>query len=429
MNVEGIMDKLSLFNYLIGLLFAAFTCYQVVYVFIKIFKKKNEYKTLKLHKYAVVISARNEELVIGNLLESIHEQDYDSKLVDIYVVADNCTDSTAQIARECGATVYERFNKTQVGKGYALTFIFDKIKTEHSDKSYDGYFIFDADNLLDEKYITEMNKVFSHGYSAVTSYRNTKNYGDSWVSAGYGLWFLRESEFLNHPRSEAGVSAALSGTGFLFSDELLEEKGGWNYHMMTEDLEFTADIITSGEKVGYASNAMIYDEQPKGFKQSITQRSRWMKGSMQVMLGYGKKLAKRAAVDGSFSSYDMLMNSLPAILLTVSGIVVNAIMLIYGLASANADMNVFYNSIISAVINSYILVLMLGAMTLITEWKKINCCAWKKILYLFMFPVFVVSFLPATVVALFGNVEWKPIKHTAAIKISEMKKESKKEQI
>ena len=99
---------------------------------------------------------------------------------------------------------------------------------------YDGYFVFDADNLLDPQYISQMNKVFSSGARAVTSYRNSKNFGDNWITAGYGLWFLRESEYLNRPRDVLGTSCAVSGTGFLFSQQLLEELGGWNYFLLTE---------------------------------------------------------------------------------------------------------------------------------------------------------------------------------------------------
>ncbi len=74
-----------------------------------------------MHRFAVLVAARNEEAVIGQLIESIQMQDYPSELVDVYVVADNCDDSTASVAREKGAFVYERFNKVHVGKGYAFS--------------------------------------------------------------------------------------------------------------------------------------------------------------------------------------------------------------------------------------------------------------------------------------------------------------------
>ena len=111
------------------------------------------------HRYGVVIAARNESMVIGNLIRSIQNQTYPSKLIDIFVVADNCTDNTAQIARQLGAVVYERFNKEQVGKGYALDFAFRHIAQDYGANYHDAYLIFDADNLLDSHYSDEMNEM------------------------------------------------------------------------------------------------------------------------------------------------------------------------------------------------------------------------------------------------------------------------------
>lgn len=420
------MEVLTNMNYIIAILFVACCFYQMIFSVVKLSRKRKKYQVLKMHRYAVAISARNEAAVISQLIESIRCQDYPRDLVDIYVVADNCTDDTAEIARMAGATVYERFNKELIGKGYALSYLFNMIKTEHADAVYDGYFVFDADNLLDKSYITEMNKVFSYGYPAVTSYRNTKNYGDSWVSACYGLWFLREAEYLNLPRSVLGISTAISGTGFLFSDKILERNGGWHYHLMTEDLEFTADLITHGEKIGYCGTAIIYDEQPKKLSQSIVQRSRWMKGGIQVMSKYGGSLARGAVKTGSFSCYDMLMSSLPAVVLTVASIILNAVMFVIGLMTVRSQMHIFFISIMTSVFNSYLLMYGMGLLVLITEWKKIKCPARKKILYSFMFPIFVLTFVVATAVALCSNVQWKPIKHTVALSISDLSGDSRK---
>ena len=91
------------------------------------------------------------------------------------------------------------------------------------------YFVFDADNVLDRNYIFEMNKTFSNGYDIITSYRNSKNYGDNWITAGYALWFLWESEFLNRGRMLLGNSCAVSGTGFYLAVELLKNMGAGNF--------------------------------------------------------------------------------------------------------------------------------------------------------------------------------------------------------
>lgn len=179
----------------------------------------------------------------------------------------------------------------------------------------DAFIVFDSDNIVDSNYVSEINKTFNNGYQVITSYRNTKNYGDNWISSGYGLWFLREAMYLNQPRWKIGSSCGVSGTGFLFSSKVLEECGGWNFHLLTEDIEFTADCIVNNRKIGYCPKAMFYDEQPTSFKQSVTQRLRWSKGYLQVLGKYGKKLFK-CALKGKFSVFDMLMNITPATVLS-----------------------------------------------------------------------------------------------------------------
>lgn len=121
----------------------------------------------------------------------------------VFVMADNCTDATADIARREGAVVYTRFNREKVGKGYALEQLLLHIEEDYP-KVYDGFFVFDADNVLDCRFVEEMNRTFSDGYEVVTSYRNSKNYGDNWISAGYALWFIRESRYLNNSRDASG---------------------------------------------------------------------------------------------------------------------------------------------------------------------------------------------------------------------------------
>ncbi len=420
------MKTLSYFNFVFAAIFAACYCYQFVFFIVRLMRKKRTFQAKKYCRYAALIAARNEEAVIGQLIDSIRAQNYPEELLDVFVVADNCTDNTASIAASKGAVVFCRQNKEQVGKGYALRFLLEKIKEELPKEKYDGYFVFDADNLLDPHYVEEMNKVFSNGNRIVTSYRNTKNFGDNWITAGYGLYFLRESEYLNRPRDYLKTSCAVSGTGFLFSDEILEEAGGWNYFLLTEDLEFSADMIARGEKIAYCGSAMIYDEQPVSFRQSIAQRARWVKGYLQVVAKRGGSLVRTMLNTGSFACYDMLMNTIPIVVLTVLGILLNTVMFIVGVTSARQEMGIFFTSVMVGAINSYALMYLLGIATLVTEWKKIPCSRGKKIKYSFTFPLFLFSFGFAMLAAVFGTVQWKPIKHTAALSIGDLGNRSRK---
>lgn len=413
------MKTIIFLNFVISIVFTLCYAYQFFYIFVGLLKKPREFEAKLQHRYAVVVSARNESSVIGNLIRSIQSQKYPKELVDIFVIADNCTDNTAEVAREAGAIVYERFNKEQVGKGYALDWMFKLIKEEHADKHYEAYIIFDADNILDPNYIAEMNKVFDNGYRIITSYRNSKNFDSNWITAGYSLWFLREAKYLNNARMSLGTSCAISGTGFLVSAEVIEENGGWIHHLLTEDIEFTTDSIIKGEKIGYCANAVLYDEQPTQFDQSYTQRLRWAKGFYQVFKNYGGKLVK-GVFKGSFSCFDMLMTISPAMLLTLISIFVNIIAIPVGIINHSSDLPLLIKTLAHTLVNFYGLFFLLGTITAITEWNQIHCSKPKKILYLFTFPLFMLTYVPIAIVALFRKIEWKPINHSVSKTLDEI---------
>ena len=401
--------------------------YQFVYVLVVLFKKDNTpQQPAVLHRFGVVIAARNERVVLPNLIRSIQEQSYPRELVDIFVVADNCTDDTAQVAREMGAVVYERCNPQQVGKGYALDFAFHHIAQDYGNQYHDAFLVFDADNLLDEHYIEEMNKTFSQGYRVITSYRNSKNYATNWITAGYSLWFLREAKYLNNARMMLGTNCAISGTGFLISSEIVRRYGGWKFHLLTEDIEFSIVNAIEGEKIGYCGTAVLYDEQPETFRQSWTQRMRWSKGFYQVNWKYGKALIANLfrKKENTFACYDMLMTIAPASLVSLACLAMNLAFLVTALLQphyVNTMVVLAGKSVLFAFVNFYIILFAMGVLTTITEWKQIKAPAYKKVLYTFTFPVFIFTYVPISIVALFKNVQWTPITHSVAKSVQEMK--------
>ena len=186
----------DIFNFCVFLTFSICYTYQLYYVFVVLTRKPKKLVAKKNHRFAAVISARNESAVIGDLIHSIKVQNYPAELIDVFVIADNCTDDTADVAREAGAIVFPRHNDKEVGKGYALDYGFQVIREQYADRGYEAYFVFDADNVLDVNYFREMNATFDHGAKASTSYRNSKNYDSNLISAGYAVWFLSEAKFL-----------------------------------------------------------------------------------------------------------------------------------------------------------------------------------------------------------------------------------------
>lgn len=415
------METIRLFNDILSIVFAVLYSYQVLYVLIALPKKRRDAaENTELKRYAVLIAARNEEKVLPNLVCSIREQEYPPELIDIFVVADNCTDGTALVAGKSGAIVWQRNNKEKIGKGYALEFLFERIGEEYGFNEYEGYLILDADNLLDRRYIFEMNKSMSNGKKILTSYRNSKNFDSNWISAGYSLWFLREAKYLNRPRQRVGTSCAISGTGFMISRDIIERNGGWKHFLLTEDIEFTVDAVLKGDTIGICEDAVLYDEQPVCFRQSCRQRLRWSKGYLQVFRKHGPALIRTLFQKGSFGCFDMIMSTLPAVALTLIGVVINMGGLVYGFLANDPHAEILINSAIKAAVRVYGVVFAMGLLTTVSEWKKIYAKPHKKILNIFSFPFFMLTNLPISLAALFIKVEWKPINHSISRTLEEV---------
>lgn len=275
-------------NSVIGSALSAMIIYKTVYFLIGIFFTRKFKPAKKKHKYAIVIAARNEEAVIGNLLDSIKKQDYPSDLITTFVVADNCSDKTAEIARKNGAICYERFDNERKTKGFALQYLFDRIEEDYGRMSFEGYFVFDADNLLKKDYITRMNEAFDSGEKIITSYRNTKNFDENWIASTYALHWIRSIRNNHRARSVLRLATNIQGTGFLFSNEIV--RNGWKYTSLTEDRALTADAVAQGYRISYNDAAMFYDEQPTSIKIALRQRLRWSKGHLLAFLETGPYL-------------------------------------------------------------------------------------------------------------------------------------------
>jgi len=405
------MDSLNILNRLIAVLFTAAYIYQAAYILIALLpgKKRTPGKGSEGNRYAVLICARNEENVIGDLLDSIRSQTYPDELIDVYVMADNCTDATAETAACRGAAVFTREDTVNVGKGYALDVLMKEIRRTAAGH-YDGYFVFDADNILASDYIEMMDRTFAQGYDIVTGYRNSKNYGSNWISAGYALWFMRESRYLNYARSRIGSSCTVSGTGFMFSGEIADEMDGWPYHTLTEDLEFSADQISKGRRAGFCMEAELFDEQPVDLRQSWRQRMRWSRGYLQVLGRRGGQLFE-GILRGDFSCFDCAMSIMPAFLLSVVSVVCNLVCGAAGLINGESVMSVI-SPALYGLGYSYAVLFAVGSLTATTEWYHIHTSTVKKVMYLFTFPLFMFTYVPVAISSLFVNTGWKPITHT-----------------
>lgn len=379
--------------------------------FVKI--KEKPLKEDKQHRFMTIIPAHNEEKVVVNLIESLKKLDYPKDLYDIYVIADNCTDKTAEVAKKAGAIVYERFDEAHKTKGHALQwFLAQKIE---EDAPYDAFCIFDADNIVDENFLKVMNKKLCQGEEVVQGYKDIKNPSDSWVSAGYAIFYWTMHRFYHLARYNIGLSPLMNGTGFMVKFDVIKPQG-WNTKTLTEDIEFSLKRIIEGKKLGWARDAIVYDEQPVGFKQSWTQRSRWTVGHMQCLKEYTKPLAEAVVKNKTVINFDGLLYMLgttPMLILTMVLVIVNIVLFATG-AMSGLDFTI---QMLKYIIPTLLVLPFMGLVVLYLEKKPIK----PMIKGLLTYPIFMGSWLLINIKCLFKrDTEWKKIDHVNDKKIEDL---------
>lgn len=367
----------------------------------------------KQNRFMAIIPAHNEESVIKNLVDSLTKQNYPKELYDIYVIADNCTDKTAEIARNAGAIVYERFDEEHKTKGHALNwFLNQKIE---EDAPYDAFCVFDADNIAHEDFLKNMNKKLCQGEDVVQGYRDIKNPTDSWISAGYAIFYWMMNRFYHLARYNVGLSPLINGTGFMVKFDVIKPTG-WDTQTLTEDIEFSLKRIIAGKKLGWATDAIVYDEQPVGFKQSWSQRSRWTVGHIQCIEHYTKDLARATKENKTLMNLDGLLyilGSIPMFILTLVLLGINFIMYI---ANGITTLELI-DSILRYLIPTFLLPIGTAILIMILDKKPIKKM-WKGLL---CYPLFLGSWLIINFKSLFKReTKWEKIEHVRDIKINDV---------
>lgn len=313
---------------------ALFMILFVIFFIIGLFFKKKFPESKEKSKIGIVVSARNEENVIVNLIKSVKEANYPQDLVSVFIVAHNCTDKTAKLARENGAIVYEYNNLEEKRKGFALRYLFNQIDKDYGISSFDGFLVLDSDNTISEDYLSKMNDAFiaRNKENVISSYRNSSNFSDNCISAQYGLFFIFNNIFMYRGRTACNVHGRVTGTGYLVPSSIL--KDGWNYTTLTEDWELNANEIMNNHKIIYCDEAEFFDEQPTSLKVMYMQRLRWAKGLFIIFKKQAFTLFKsifKKSTKYKISLFDTFTNIVPYILTVFLLNVLEVILLASGL--------------------------------------------------------------------------------------------------
>jgi len=370
---------------------------------------------LPIKKFAVFIPAHNEEIVIDNIVDNLKQLNYPKDSYDIYVIADNCTDNTAAAARAAGANVLERNDNKKRGKGYALQWAFEKILYDEG-SDYDGAVVFDADNLVSRNFLREMNNKLCDGHKVIQGYIDSKNPNDSWITASYSIAFWSSNRLFQCARSFLGMSCEIGGTGFCVDVEVLK-RIGWNATCLVEDLEFTMKLMLNNIKVGWAHEAIVYDEKPLTLAQSWRQRRRWMQGFADVCSRYFVRLFIKGMRERNAALIDCAVYTLQPYVLLTGGIMllippINAYIM-------DCDLFILSSSIAPEFFKLYgIVQLILIPLCLSYDGKL----SWKLLLFYPVYMLYCLTWIPIAIegIIMMKNKEWSHTLHTRKVTIHEL---------
>lgn len=232
-------------------------------------------------RFLVLVPAHNEEAVIGDIIDNLNHMEYPRELYDFYILADNCTDQTAELARSMGANVLESHKESEdapTGKPIVLQKALNAL--EGYQDRYDLVMFFDADNLVDPNMFLEVNSQYlsANGEADIIQcYLGSKN-KKGIVALFYYMTYTITNRFFQYAKSRLGLNSVIGGTGFAVSAQYLNKRGGWTAMSLTEDFELQIEATCDGKRILWNNNVRIYDEKPTRFRASYRQRTRWAQG-------------------------------------------------------------------------------------------------------------------------------------------------------
>jgi 1,2-diacylglycerol 3-beta-glucosyltransferase len=229
-------------------------------------------------RFAICVPAHNEEVYLPRLLGSIARIRYSPSLIDVHVVADNCLDLTATVARAAGAFVHERVDSERQGKGHALSWLLERVLPN----AYDAYVIVDADSILDENFLAAMDARLDQEAEVIQAFYAVSN-ADRAPLASLRACALAAIHYVRPlGRAALGLSVGLKGNGMCFS-RAVAERFGWRWFGLAEDVESHLTLVAAGVRVHFAPETRVLGEMPTSFRQAKSQNERWEGGRLQAL--------------------------------------------------------------------------------------------------------------------------------------------------
>lgn len=384
--IKSFIDIAELIIFLLGV-------YYLCIAVFSLFAGTRHSNRKEIFRFIAIIPAHNEADTVDGVISSIRNTDYPQELIKILVVADGCTDATISIAKKNGAEVLIRDKSTT--KGDVLTEVFKHINGKYE---YDVAAVFDADNIVDKNFFSEVCERMALGKEIVQGYIDSKNPDTSWVSYAYSIWYWIYNRVSQSGRARLNLGCRICGTGFAVKREVLDAVE-WNTTTTAEDCEYTYMLAENGIKVDFCESAVVYDEKPVGFKESVLQRTRWMQGICDVQGEYTLRLLKGFKINAVLGLWGEFLNVFCFVFLLAS----------YIFKIGDIWQTIAGGVVLWVYITAYILSILLAML----KDKKFNK---KIILNLFGYMVYIASWIPIGVMGIFGKRKgWYHTKHSDAV--------------
>ncbi len=306
---EILFRILSIINYVILIIIAIPVLLQIVYVLFSFIKKKTYPVSETKGRIAYLIPAHNEESVIYDMVRDLIEnQKYPREKFDVYVVADNCTDRTAELAEKAGAIVllhndpdpahHMALYPLKYGVNYLINL---------KENAYDMVIHLDADNHINEEFSSRMNDAFQSGVDFARGYEGALNGTQNFYTKACALFYAFDSRFGSRVRERLGIAAHVNGSGAMMSVRMLKECGGYDCESISDDAEFNFNRMLEGRKGHYVEDAVVYEDMPSSFKDTLNRNKRIGSGGMKLLKTKLLAMFGKFFTTGNFSYLEMFL--------------------------------------------------------------------------------------------------------------------------
>lgn len=341
--------------------------------------------------FAIIIPAHNEEKMIAKTIYSLNGIIYPQTKYDVYVVADNCSDNTAEISRHLGVHVLERSDLTKKGKGYALRWAFDKLLSEYD--KYDAYVVIDSDSLISGNYLQVMDHYINSGSRVIQSSDLVLPQKNNWSSEATRIGFILFNYVRPLGRKFLGFDMGLRGNGMCFTKEVLK-KIPWQSWALTEDLEYGLILLLNGERIHFAPEATVWAHMPLKSENARSQRERWEEGRKDITKSYSKTFLKESLRKRSIAFFDVFIDLITPPF--VNTMLIISLLLVFSLILSIIFPSTIYYAVIWAIL------LFIGFIHLLLGLRLVHADRdlYKSVLYI---PIYVIWKIKVIVKALFSD--------------------------